>query len=43
MDKRRDLVILKIKAVELPYLTLGKSANVEVGAKVYTISNPKGS
>jgi S1-C subfamily serine protease len=42
VDKHRDLVILKIKAVELPYLTLGKSANIEPGAKVYTISNPRG-
>jgi S1-C subfamily serine protease len=42
VDKRKDIVVLKIKAVELPYLNLGKSANIEVGAKVYTISNPRG-
>ncbi|MBV9771704.1 MAG: trypsin-like peptidase domain-containing protein [Bryobacterales bacterium] len=42
VDKRRDLVVLKIKAVELPYLHLAKSADVEVGAKVYTISHPMG-
>jgi hypothetical protein len=41
VDKRRDLVILKIKAVELPYLTLGKSGNIEVGSKVYTITHPR--
>ena len=42
IDKRKDIAILKIKAVELPFLNLGKSANEEIGATVYTVSNPKG-
>ena len=41
-DKRKDIAILKIKAVDLPFLKLGKSAHEEIGATVYTISNPVG-
>jgi V8-like Glu-specific endopeptidase len=42
VDKRKDVAILKIKAVGLPFLTLGQSDSVEVGQTVYSLSNPLG-
>jgi len=43
IDKRKDIAILRIKAVDLPFLKLGKSADEEdIGSTVYTISNPAG-
>jgi S1-C subfamily serine protease len=42
IDKRKDIAILKIKAVELPFLKLGKSVDEDIGSTVYTISNPAG-
>jgi len=42
VDKRKDVVLLKIKAVDLPYLTLGKSRAVEIGDKVFSLSHPLG-
>jgi hypothetical protein len=42
VDKRKDIALLKIQAVELPYLTLGRSASVEIGDAVYSVSNPLG-
>jgi hypothetical protein len=42
VDKRKDIAVLKIKAVDLPFLTLGTSADIEVGAVVYSIGNPNG-
>jgi peroxiredoxin len=42
IDRRKDIALLKIKAVDLPYVSLGKSADVEIGATVFAISNPEG-
>jgi hypothetical protein len=42
VDKRKDIAVIKIKAVDLPFLRLGTSANIEVGAIVYSMGNPKG-
>lgn len=42
VDKRRDLVILKIPALELPTVPLGRSANVAVGNPIFAVSNPLG-
>jgi S1-C subfamily serine protease len=42
LDKRKDIAIIKIKAIELPFLDLGESAQVEIGATVYSVSNPEG-
>lgn len=42
IDKRKDIALIKIKAVELPYLKLGRSAGVEVGDPVYSLSSPLG-
>lgn len=42
VDKRKDIALLKIKAVNLPYLKLGHSATVQVGDKLYTLGNPLG-
>ena len=41
-DKRKDIVLLKIKAVDLPYVQLGRSNAVEIGQRVFTVSNPLG-
>jgi len=37
VDKRKDIALLKIKAVNLPYLRLGHSFSAEVGDKLYTL------
>jgi S1-C subfamily serine protease len=42
IDKRKDIAILKIQAVGLPYVVLGHSAGVEVGETVFSLSNPLG-
>jgi hypothetical protein len=42
IDKRKDIAIIKIKAIELPFLSLGKSSTVDIGDKVYSLSNPLG-
>jgi hypothetical protein len=42
IDKQKDLALIKIKAANLPFLTLGQSSAVEVGEKIYSISNPFG-
>lgn len=42
IDKRRDLVILKIPALELPTVQLGRSASVAVGNPIFAVSNPLG-
>jgi S1-C subfamily serine protease len=41
-DKRKDIALIKIKAVELPCLQLGKSSAVDVGDKVFSLSTPLG-
>jgi hypothetical protein len=42
IDKRKDIALIKIKGFGLPYLKLGRSAQVEVGETVYSLSNPLG-
>ena len=39
-DRVRDLAMVKIKAVNLVPLRLGRSAPVEIGETVYVLSNP---
>jgi S1-C subfamily serine protease/sugar lactone lactonase YvrE len=41
-DARRDLALIRIKAVSLPVLPLADSNSVEVGAMVFSIGNPNG-
>jgi S1-C subfamily serine protease len=41
-DKSHDLAIVQIKAPDLQPMTLGDSANLQVGQKVYAIGNPFG-
>lgn len=40
VDRAKDIAFLKIKAVNLPYLKLGRSASVQVGTKLFAIGNP---
>lgn len=42
IDKRKDIALIKIKAISLPYLALGQSNTVEVGETVFALSNPLG-
>jgi S1-C subfamily serine protease len=42
VDKSHDLAIVQIKAPDLQPMTLGDSANLQVGQKVYAIGNPFG-
>jgi S1-C subfamily serine protease len=42
VDKRKDIALLKIKAVSMPYLKLGHSTSAQIGDKLYTLGNPLG-
>lgn len=42
IDRRRDVVVYKIDANNLPFLGIANSDNVRVGDRVFTIGNPKG-
>jgi hypothetical protein len=42
VDKRKDIALIKIKGFGLPYLKLGRSQGVEIGEKIYSLSNPLG-
>jgi hypothetical protein len=42
VDKRKDIALIKIKAYGLNSLQLGTSGTVQVGDKVYTLTNPLG-
>ena len=42
IDKRKDIALIKIKAVDLPFLALGKSCAVDVGDTVFSLSTPLG-
>jgi hypothetical protein len=42
VDRRKDIALLKIKAVGLPYLKLGQSGTAQIGDKLYTLGNPLG-
>jgi S1-C subfamily serine protease len=41
-DERRDVVVLKIRALDQPVVTLGDSSTVEAGDRAYAIGNPEG-
>ncbi len=41
-DVRHDVVLLKIRAVDLPTVTLGDSSTVETGDRAYAIGCPEG-
>jgi S1-C subfamily serine protease len=41
-DERKDIAILKIKAVNLPVLSVADSDSVKIGATVYAIGSPRG-
>lgn len=42
IDPRKDIAVLKIKAQNLPYVSLGDSDTLNVGEKVIAIGNPAG-
>lgn len=42
IDERKDIAILKIKAVNLPVLAIADSDAIKVGAAIYTIGSPRG-
>jgi trypsin-like peptidase len=42
VDRRKDIAFLKIQAVDLLYLSLGRSGIVEIGDAIYSVSNPLG-
>lgn len=42
IDKRKDIALIKIKAVDLPFLPLGQSNAVDVGDAVFSLSTPLG-
>jgi hypothetical protein len=42
VDKRKDIAFLKVPAVDLPTVKLGRSNTVEVGNTVFSIGNPLG-
>lgn len=41
-DERKDIAILKIKAVNLPVLSVADSDSIKIGATVYAIGSPRG-
>jgi Trypsin-like peptidase domain len=42
VDKRKDIALLMIDAVNLPYLRLGRSETAQVGDRLYTLGTPLG-
>jgi S1-C subfamily serine protease len=42
IDKRKDIALIKIKAVNQPFVKLGHSNGTQVGDKIYTLGNPLG-
>jgi len=42
VDVRKDIALIRIKAVSLPVLALGDSNAIQVGEAVYSIGNPSG-
>jgi S1-C subfamily serine protease len=41
-DERKDIALVRIKAVSLPVIALGDSDAIQVGQKIYSIGNPSG-
>ena len=42
IDKRKDIALIKIKALDLPFLIVGKSGTVDIGDQVFSLSTPLG-
>jgi hypothetical protein len=42
VDKRKDIALIKIRAVNQPFIKLGHSNTVQVGDKIFTLGNPLG-
>jgi hypothetical protein len=42
VDKRKDIALIKIKAVDLAFMALGRSGSIEIGSAVYAVGNPLG-
>jgi len=42
IDHKRDIAVIKIKALNLPVVRLGDSDKVRTGEQVFTIGNPEG-
>jgi S1-C subfamily serine protease len=42
VDRRKDIAVIKIKAVNQPVVKIGHSTAVQVGDKLYTLGNPLG-
>jgi TonB family protein len=42
VDARKDIALIRIRAVSLPVLALGDSNALEIGQAVYSIGNPSG-
>lgn len=42
IDKRKDIALIKIKAVNLPFLKIGRSDAVQVGDTLYALGTPLG-
>jgi len=42
VDKRKDIALIKIKAVNQPFVKLGHSSTAQIGDKLYTLGNPLG-
>ena len=40
VDKRKDIALIKIKAVDLPFFAVGKSNTVDIGDQVFSLSTP---
>ena len=42
VDRRKDIALLKIKAVDLQPVRIGSSSAIQIGDTVYSLSNPLG-
>lgn len=42
VDRRKDIALLKIKALDLPTVRVGNTGTLEIGDAVYSLSNPLG-
>jgi S1-C subfamily serine protease len=42
VDRRKDIALLRIKAVDLPPVRIGNSGTLQIGDAVYSLSNPLG-
>jgi serine protease Do len=42
VDKRRDIALLLVDGVNLPYLKIGRSESAQIGDKLFTLGSPLG-